>query len=122
MTENPCLQGKDILCISSLDWDVMWTSKQQIMHRLARSNRVLYVEEPVTVLAPLRVPARWKRWRAAVPTLVQKEPNLWTLTPPPLLPFGNMRPFINRLNQKILSLYIHWAMKQLNFAPDYPFW
>jgi len=122
VTDSGCLHGKDILCVSSLDWDVMWTSKQQIMHRLARGNRVLYVEEPATLLAPLRVPGRWKRWRAAVPTLNQKEANLWTLTPPPLLPFGNMRPFINRLNQKILSLYIRWAMEQLDFAPDYLFW
>lgn len=120
--ENGRLQGKDILCISSLDWDVMWTSKQQIMHRLARHNRVLYVEEPVTILAPFRVPQRWKRWKAAVPRLEEKEPNLWTLTPPPLLPFGNMRPFINRLNQRILALYIRWAMEQLTFGSDYLFW
>jgi hypothetical protein len=39
----------------------MWTSKQQIMHRLAQTNRILYVEEPVTMLAPLKVPARWRR-------------------------------------------------------------
>ncbi len=56
------LRGKDIVCVSSLDWGAMWTSKQQIMHRLAQTNRVLYVEEPVTMLAPLKVPARWRRW------------------------------------------------------------
>ena len=63
------LRGKDIVCISSLDWGAMWTSKQQIMHRLAQTNRVLYVEEPVTMLAPLKVPARWRRWAAVVPRL-----------------------------------------------------
>jgi hypothetical protein len=61
------LRGVDIVCVSSLDWDAHWTSKQQIMHRLAATNRVLYVEEPVTMLAPIKVRARWRRWGAVVP-------------------------------------------------------
>jgi len=104
----------------------MWTSKQQIMHRLAQTNRVLYLEEPVTMLAPLKVPARLKRWKAVLPRLRQVESNagggLWTLTPPPLLPFGNMRPWVNRANQAVLGLYLAWAMKQLGFGPGYIFW
>ena len=52
------MRGNDIICMSSLDWGAHWTSKQQIMHRLGLANRVLYVEEPVTMLAPLKVPAR----------------------------------------------------------------
>ena len=70
------LRGKDIVCISSLDWGAMWTSKQQIMHRLAQTNRVLYVEEPVTMLAPLKDPSRWERWRAVVPRLRRAEAGL----------------------------------------------
>ncbi len=80
------LRGRDIVCISSLDWNAMWTSKQQIMHRLAQTNRVLYVEEPVTMLAPLKVPSRWSRWTAAVPRLRRVDAGLWILTPPPCFP------------------------------------
>lgn len=114
------LTGKDIVCISSLDWDAMWTSKQQIMYRLARNNRVLYVEEPVTMLAPLKVPARIKRWKAVRPRLREVESwhaqaGLWTLALPPLLPFGNMKPWINRANQKLISLYLDWAIARLGF-------
>jgi len=116
------LRGKDIVCISSLDWDAMWTSKQQVMHRLAQTNRVLYVEEPVTMLAPFKVPARWRRWRAAVPRLRRVEAGLWTLTPPPLLPFGNMRPGINGANQALLAQYVRWAMDRLYFDEEYIFW
>ena len=116
------LRGKDIVCISSLDWGAMWTSKQQIMHRLAQTNRVLYVEEPVTMLAPLKVPAHWRRWAAALPRLKRVDAGLWTLTPPPLLPFGNMKPLVNRGNQAMLARYIDWAMNRLYFDEEYIFW
>jgi glycosyltransferase involved in cell wall biosynthesis len=116
------IQGKDIVCLSSLDWEAHWTSKQQIMHRLAQYNRVLYVEEPVTMLAPLIVPARWRRWSAVVPRLRRAETGLWTLTTPPLLPFGNRRPGVNRANQAILARYVRWAMKRLRFADDHILW
>ncbi len=116
------LRGKDIVCISSLDWDAMWTSKQQIMHRLAQTNRVLYVEEPVTMLAPLKVPARWRRWRAVVPCLERVEAGLWKLTPPPVLPFGNMKPGVNQANQAVLARYIRWAMDRIGFDQEYILW
>lgn len=109
------LRGKDIVCISSLDWEAHWTSKQQIMHRLAQTNRVLYVEEPVTALAPFKVPARWKRWGAVAPRLRRQQAGLWTLTPPPLLPFGNMRREVNRVNQRVLAAYLRWALERLGF-------
>lgn len=116
------LRGKDIVCISSLDWSAMWTSKQQIMHRLAQTNRILYVEEPVTMLAPFKVPGRWRRWGAVAPRLARVDAGLWTLTPPPTLPFGNMRPGINRANQTVLAQYIRWAMERLYFDEEYIFW
>lgn len=134
------LAGKDIVCVSSLDWEAMWTSKQQIMHRLAQNNRVLYVEEPVTMLAPLKVPARIRRWKAVLPRLLQVEgpagggsmegvmedrrsvpAGLWTLTLPPLVPFGNMNPWINRMNQRLIGAYLKWAIARLGFGP-YIFW
>ena len=71
------LRGKDIVCISSLDWDVMWTSKQQTMHRLAQTNRVLHVEEPVTMLAPFKVPGPLGRWRAGGASLWAGKMRLW---------------------------------------------
>jgi len=116
------LRGKDIVCISSLDWDAMWTSKQQIMHRLAQTNRVLYVEEPVTMLAPLKVPARWRRWSAVAPRLRRVEAGLWTLTPPPVLPFGNMRPGVNGANAAVLARYLRWAVNRLSFDLDHILW
>lgn len=115
------LQGLDIVVLSSLDWMAHWTSKQQIMHRLAPTNRILYVEEPVTMLAPLKVPERWSRWGAVPLRVRQAEPNLFTLTPPPLLPFGNVKRVINRVNQRILAYYVKRAIARLGLR-NYVLW
>ncbi len=115
------LRGHDIVCVSSLDWDAHWTSKQQIMSRLARTNRVLYIEEPVTMLAPFRVRERWSRWGSVVPRLRRVSSGMWVLTPPPLLPFGNLQPWLNRANQRALGWYIGWAVHRLGFR-DPLFW
>jgi glycosyltransferase involved in cell wall biosynthesis len=48
--------------------------------------------------------------------------GLWTLTPPPTLPFGNMRPGINQANQTVLAQYIRWALERLYFDEEYIFW
>lgn len=115
------LRGRDIVVLSSLDYRAHWTSKQQIMHRLAPTNRVLYGEEPVTMAAPFKVPERWRRWTAVCPTLCRAEFDLWTLTPPPVLPFGNVRPQINRINQRLVARYVRWAIGRLGLR-DYIFW
>jgi len=110
------LRDADIVCLSSQDWERMWGTMHQTMHRLAVDNRVLYVEEPVTMLAPLKVPALWRRWRHLIPRLRAVEPGLWALTLPPLLPFGNMKPWVNRINQRVTAAYVRWGMRRLGFA------
>jgi glycosyltransferase involved in cell wall biosynthesis len=116
------MENKEIVCLSSLDWDVCWTSKQQIMHRLSESNRVLYVEEPVTMLAPLLVRSHWRRWKALIPWLRHRSARLWTLIPPLLLPFGNSRSRVNKVNQSVLAHYVGWATRKLSFSDDYILW
>ena len=39
------LQGRDIVCVGFADWDTeLWTNQHHLMSRLARGNRVLFVE------------------------------------------------------------------------------
>ena len=38
------MQGETILCISTRRWHSLWRNTQQIMARLARDNRVIFVE------------------------------------------------------------------------------
>jgi glycosyltransferase involved in cell wall biosynthesis len=41
----PRLQGHDIVCVGFADWDTqLWTNQHHLMSRLARENRVLFVE------------------------------------------------------------------------------
>ena len=41
----PRLRGRDIVCVGFADWDTdLWTNQQHLMSRLARENRVLFVE------------------------------------------------------------------------------
>lgn len=110
------VKGAEIVCLSSQDWERMWGTMHQTMHRFAAENRVLYVEEPVTMLAPLKVAAHWRRWKHLVPRVRMVEPGLWTLTPPPVLPFGNMKPWINRVNQRVIAAYTRWGMRRLGFG------
>jgi glycosyltransferase involved in cell wall biosynthesis len=45
MGEHPRLQGRDIVCVGFADWDTeLWTNQHHLMSRLARENRVLFVE------------------------------------------------------------------------------
>jgi len=43
------ITGRTIVCVSSLDWDAHWTSKQNLMALLAQENDVVYVEPPRTL-------------------------------------------------------------------------
>ena len=45
MGEHHRLQNRDIVCVGFADWDTdLWTNQHHLMSRLARDNRVLFVE------------------------------------------------------------------------------
>ena len=45
MPEPPRLRGREIVCVGFADWETdLWTNQQHLMSRLARENRVLFVE------------------------------------------------------------------------------
>jgi glycosyltransferase involved in cell wall biosynthesis len=45
MAASPRLHGRDIVCVGFADWDTeLWTNQHHLMSRLARENRVLFVE------------------------------------------------------------------------------
>ena len=42
---TPALRGLDIVCVGFAEWDAtLWTNQQHLMSRLARDNRVLFLE------------------------------------------------------------------------------
>ncbi|MGE5589430.1 MAG: glycosyltransferase [Bacillota bacterium] len=116
------LRGRDIVCVGPTEWSGVWARPQQLMARLAaRGNRILYVDPPVTALAPLKLPALRQRWLSPGSRLRSALQNIWVLEPPLFLPFGNKRRAINRLNQRLLASAIRAAETSLGFR-DVTLW
>ena len=85
------LNGQDILCLSSIDWDFIWQGHQQIMSALAREgNRVLFVENTGVRSPGLRDVGRvWHRltnWWRSLKGFREVQPQLFVYSPI-LLPF-----------------------------------
>ncbi len=113
------LAGYDIVCMSFVAWDDYWGTSQHLMSRLARHNRVLFVDPAVSPLSAFTrhcgaafVRSRIKRWRAG-PRLVA--PNLYNATPPLALP---LRYFTatNAANARLLQRWLSRTTRRLGFT------
>ena len=98
------LTGRDIIYISSIEWNFLWQPHQEIALRLARAgNRILYIEN-TGVRAPGlgdagRVFARLKSWIGSLKSRGVREvaSGVYVCSPLILPPFGTgPRKFINR--------------------------
>jgi glycosyltransferase involved in cell wall biosynthesis len=87
--------GKDIICISSIEWDFVWQGHQEIASRLAQAgNRVLYIENTGVRSPGLRDAARVfervknsaRSMRSGGVRLVA--PNIYVCSPIVFPPFG----------------------------------
>ena len=108
------LTGRDIVCIASSSWDSMWVNSQHLMSRLARANRVLYVNNtglrmPGPSAADLRKIALrlWNFARGVRPT----RENVHVVAPL-VVPLHGV-PAIERLNGEILARYLRHYLKKL---------
>lgn len=96
------LRGKDIICISSIDWDYVWQGHQEIMLALAREgNRVLFVEN-TGVRAPTwrdlpKVRRKLLHWARGLGSVRTIESGLHIQTPL-IFPFHNSR-LIRQVNR-----------------------
>ncbi|MDQ3806309.1 MAG: hypothetical protein M3416_21080, partial [Acidobacteriota bacterium] len=89
------LQGRDVVCISSIDWDFNWQGPQELTSRLAATgNRVLFVEN-TGIRAPGlkdagRVARRFQHWLASLGSHGPRAvgPALHVQSPLVLPPFG----------------------------------
>ncbi|HZI86970.1 MAG TPA: glycosyltransferase [Pyrinomonadaceae bacterium] len=89
------ITGRDIIYLSSIEWNFLWQGHQEIALRLAGAgNRVLYVEN-TGVRSPGvhdagRVALRLKRWAGALNSEGVREvaPNIYVCSPVVLPPFG----------------------------------
>lgn len=102
----PGLENQHIICISSIDWDPIWTRKQQIMSRLPKSNTILYIEPPITLISPFKDRHTLGKWRMWLKGVRRHKENIYLYSPPVILPFGNKSRFINKVNQWWIGLFV----------------
>ncbi|HZV74155.1 MAG TPA: glycosyltransferase [Conexibacter sp.] len=108
------LRGRDIVCVGFADWDTeLWTNQHHLMSRLARENRVLFVEslglrQPQLAGRDLRRIARRLRRGVAPPRAAD---GLHVLSPlvVPLHRFTAVR----TLNRRLLPWLVRRAARHL---------
>jgi len=109
------LTGRDIVCLSTHYWDERWFRKQEFMSRLARSNRVLFVEPSFSMVRrPEGHLASLANNRFVWPRLEQRHDRLWLLKPPRALPKWT-DPRIERLTYRWFGRVVGRAIRTLRF-------
>ena len=112
------INGRDIICISSIEWDFLWQGHQEITSRLAQAgNRVLYIEN-TGVRSPgirdaRRIGTRIKNWLSSLKSRGLREvaPNIYVCSPIVLPPFGNR--WQRAINRRLLVPLIMRAARTL---------
>lgn len=112
------LKNENIICISTMNWDFLWTRKQRFMDMLAKEgNRILYIEPPFyTKRKPLvlkLIELAKGLINGPFSRLTKVNDNLYVLYPSILIPFGKHRLILD-LNHLILRQKIKMAQCKLN--------
>lgn len=111
------IEGQKILCFAPGLWDDIWRNRHQLMSRLARRNRVLYIE-PRVYLRPLLRSLR----RGKVPSgtlwpgpVSEKVPGLYVYHTPLVWPRTARKPFGEWTHQAFVRA-VHRVMERLEMA------
>ena len=114
MPDSPTLRGRDIVCVGFADWDAeLWTNQHHLMSRLARQNRVLFIESlglrrPQLAGRDLARIARRLRRGLAPPRALD---GLQVLSPL-VVPLHRSR-LVRALNSRLLALLVRRAARRL---------
>ena len=108
------LHDRRIVCIASAAWDSMWVNAQHLMSRMARNNRILYLNN-----MGLRPPSAGKSdLRKIFQRLVEwfspprkPVPGLWVVSPI-VLPLHRYR-LIRKLNGVLLVAQVRFWMRMM---------
>lgn len=112
------LYKKNIICISSIDWDFIWQGHQEIMSVLAKEgNRVLFIENTGVRVPTIKdFPRLWKRflnWKRGFRG-IRKESDTLYIYSPLVLPFPYSKIAV-KINRYIMLSVIKRWMKVLEF-------
>jgi len=102
-----------IICISNVAWDnALWTNSQEVMSRLSKKYKVLFVENQRSIFAFLKNPKILKR---QLKPLRKKNEKLLVYYPTPGLPFPHKFYWINYINCFILKYFLKRNIKKYKF-------
>jgi len=113
------IKNKDIICISSIDWDFVWQGHQEIMSAFAKAgNRVLFIEN-TGIRAPnfsdmTRLKKRVIAWFKSARGFRKEAENLYVYSPL-ILPFPYSR-LAHWFNRRLLTRPIRNWMKVMGFS------
>jgi len=114
MSDSGPLNGSSIVCVGFADWNTEnWTNQQHLMSRLARKNKVLFIEslglrKPTVSARDLRRMAR-RLWRGFRPL---SERNGVHILSPLVIPYHGNR-WIQRINALLLKRAVGKAVRRL---------
>jgi glycosyltransferase involved in cell wall biosynthesis len=110
------LLGRDIVCVGFADWETeLWTNQQHLMSRLAKTNRVLFIESlglrrPQLAGRDLSRIARRLRSGLRAPRL---RDGVWVQSPL-VLPF-HANAGVRRINASLLPALVRRSVRRLSF-------
>lgn len=119
MSDKTILEGRDIICFSSIDWQFIWQGHQEIMSTFAANgNRVLFVEN-TGVRTPSvrdlpRVRQRLLNWWKGTKGFRLERENVFIYSPI-LLPFPYSS-LIRRINRSLLTRALNRWMRASGFG------
>jgi glycosyltransferase involved in cell wall biosynthesis len=114
------LFNHNILCLSNTHWDSHLSTMQQTMMRLAKYNKVLYINRPITLLGPLSGYEEISGWRQIAES--KKPPrerlqNLFVATPPVVAPLRFTK-LSERINYHLIIRWLRKTMAALDMQPS----
>jgi glycosyltransferase involved in cell wall biosynthesis len=113
------LKGEDIICISWLVWDSIPLVMHQMMTRLAKHNRVLFVDPPVAysnlAIKPSLLKNHFKKTLLWIRGVKKAKENLYIYYPPPLLMQYGHAKIADNFNQALTAFAIKKAADSLEF-------
>lgn len=113
------LKNENIICISSIDWDFIWQSHQEIMSTLSKSgNRVLFIENTGVRVPGIRdiarIKSRIKNWFSGVKGIREIENNLYVFSPI-IFPFPYLRT-AKLINHHLIFSVLNKWIKIMDFS------
>lgn len=108
------LSNENIICIAGHPWSDLWRRRHQIMSRLARTNRVLFVEPPISIFSPFKYSEKWEILKSMRLGIRRIQNNIYICPTWNILPLNRFK-FIRNINRAFVLFQLRRIIKMMNF-------